>query len=200
MSMAFSRQLRIAALVMLPVVALGACGGNKVQGDTSVAVASGPNGVIAVETFTSTATVTAINTKDRKVTLTFPDGKKTTFKASADMANFGQLNVGDQVNATVTEQAVIALTKNGGPPNAAAVGGAVLSPIGAKPGGVAVATYEVTATVVAVDASKSKVTLQFADGKPQKLKVGSGVNLSKVQVGDQIVAVVTEGVALTVTK
>lgn len=198
--MAFSREVRFAALVMLPVAALAACGGNKVQGNTSVAVASGPNGVIAVETFTSTATVSAINTTDRKVTLTFPDGKKTTFKASADMANFSQLNVGDQVNATVTEQAVIALTKNGGPPNAAAVGGAVLSPIGAKPGGVAVATYEVTATVVAVDAAKSKVTLQFADGKPQKLKVGSGVNLSKVQVGDQIVAVVTEGVALTVTK
>ena len=179
MSMAFSRQVQAAALVMLPAIVLGACGGNKVEGNSSVAVASGPNGVIAVETFTSTATVTAINSADRKVTLTFPDGKKTTFKASADMANFNQLNVGDQVNATVTEQAVVALTKNGGPPNAAAAGGAVLTPIGAKPGGVAVATYEVTATVVAVDASKSKLTLQFADGKPQKLKVGSGVNLPR---------------------
>lgn len=182
------------------VTVAGACGGNKVQGDDSVAVVQGSNGVIAVETFTTSATVTALNTKDRKVTLTFDDGKKTTFKASPEMVNYNQLQVGDKVNAVVSEQAVVWLSKNGGPPSSAAEGGAVLAPVGAKPGGIAVATVAVTATITAIDAAKGKVTLQFDTGKPQTYKLGKGANLAGVSVGDQVNAVVTEGVALTVTK
>jgi hypothetical protein len=191
------------ALALFPVlaVALAACGGNKVEGTESVAVAAAPGGgVIAVETFTSAATVSALNTKDRKVTLEFPDGKKTTFKATPDMVNYNQLQVGDKVNAVVTEQAIIWLSKNGGPPASAAEGGAVLSPVGAKPGGIAVATVAITATITAIDQAKGKVTLQFDSGKPQTYKLGKGANLSGVSVGDQVNALVTEGVALSVTK
>ena len=179
---------------------VAACGGNKVQGDDSVAVVQGPNGVIAVETFTTSATVSALNAKDRKVTLAFDDGKKTTFKASPEMVNYNQLQVGDKVNAVVSEQAVIWLSKNGGPPSSAAEGGAVLAPVGSKPGGIAVATIAITATITAIDTGKGKVTLQFDTGKPQTFKLGKGANLAGVSVGDQVNAVVTEGVALTVTK
>ena len=190
-------------LALLPAVAvaLAACGGSKAQGTESVAVAAAPGGgAIVVETFTSTATVSALNTKDRKVTLEFPDGKKTTFKATPEMVNYNQLQVGDKVNAVVTEQAVVWLSKNGGPPASAAEGGAVLSPVGAKPGGIAVATVAVTATITAIDQAKGKVTLQFDSGKPQTYKLGKGANLAGVSVGDQVNAVVTEGVALSVTK
>jgi hypothetical protein len=179
---------------------LAACGGNKVEGTESATVATVPGGAVVVETFTSTATVSALNTKDRKVTLQFPDGKKTTFKASPDMVNYNQLQVGDQVNAVVSEQAVIWLSKNGGPPASAADAGAVLAPVGAKPGGIAVATIAVTATITAIDQAKGKVTLQFDSGKPQTFKLGKGANLAGVNVGDQVNAIVTEGVAMTVTK
>ena len=191
------------ALAILPLIgaALAACGGNKVEGTESSTVAPVPGGgAVVVETFTSSATVSALNTKDRKVTLQFADGKKTTFKASPDMVNYNQLQVGDQVNAVVTEQAVIWLSKNGGPPASAAEGGALLAPVGAKPGGIAVATMAVTATITAIDAAKGKVTLQFDTGKPQAFKLGKGANLAGVNVGDQVNAVVTEGVAMTVTK
>ncbi len=189
------------ALFPAIAVALAACGGSKVQGDESVAVAAVPGGgAEVVETFTSSATVSALNTKDRKVTLEFPDGKKTTFKATPDMVNFNQLAVGDHVNAVVTEQAVIWLSKNGGPPASAAAAGAVLSPVGAKPGGIAVATVAVTATITAIDQAKGKVTLAFDSGKPQTYKLGKGANLAGVSVGDQVNALVTEGVALSVTK
>ena len=195
------RNARSLALLPLVTATLAACGGNKVEGTESVAVAAAPGGgAIVVETFTSAATVSALNTKDRKVTLQFPDGKKTTFKATPDMVNFNQLQVGDQVNAVVTEQAVVWLSKNGGPPSSAAEGGAILSPVGSKPGGVAVATVAVTATITAIDQAKGKVTLQFDTGKPQTYKLGKGANLSGVSVGDQVDAVVTEGVAISVTK
>jgi len=110
------------------------------------------------------------------------------------------LQVGDRVNAQVSEQAVIWVSKSGGPPSAAAAGGAILSPVGAKPGGVAVATMAVTATVTGIDQAKGKITLQFDTGKPQTFKLGKGADLTGVSVGDQLNAVVTEGVALTVTK
>lgn len=203
--MAISKQFanHARAVAILPVVAatLAACGGNKVEGTESATVAAVPGGgAVVVETFTSAATVSALNTKDRKVTLEFADGKKTTFKASPDMVNYNQLQVGDKVNAVVTEQAVIWLSKNGGPPASAAEGGAVLAPVGAKPGGIAVATVAVTATITAIDAAKGKVTLQFDSGKPQTYKLGKGANLSGINVGDQVNALVTEGVAMTVTK
>jgi hypothetical protein len=189
------------AIILLPAMALAACGGNQVQGTESATVAAIPGGgVIAVETFTTAATVTAVNTKDRKLTLQFEDGKKTTFKATPEMVNFNQVQVGDKVNAVVSEQAVVWLSKNGGPPSSVAEGGAVLSPVGTKPAGVAVATVAVTATVVEIDQAKGKVKLQFDSGKPQTYKLGKGANLSGVSVGDQVNAVVTEGVALTVTK
>jgi hypothetical protein len=205
MAMAISREFvkHARAMAILPVVgaALAACGGNKVEGTESAAVAPIPGGgAVVVETFTSSATVSALNTKDRKVTLEFADGKKTTFKASPDMVNYNQLQVGDKVNAVVSEQAVIWLSKNGGPPASAAEGGALLAPVGSKPGGIAVATVAMTATITAIDAAKGKVTLQFDTGKPQTFKLGKGANLSGVNVGDQVNAVVTEGVALTVTK
>ena len=192
----------VRTLALLPAVAaiLAACGGSKVQGDESVAVAAVPGGVIAVETFTTSATVTAINAKDRKLTLQFADGKKTTFKATPDMVNFNQVQVGDQVNAAVTEQAVIWLSKNGGPPSSAAAAGAVLSPVGTKPAGIAVATVAVTATITAIDQAKGKVTLQFDSGKPQTYKLGKGTDLTGLSIGDQVNAVVTEGVAISVTK
>ncbi len=195
------RNTRGLAVLPLVAAALAACGGNKVEGTESVAVAAAPGGgAIVVETFTSTAKVSALNTKDRKVTLEFPDGKKTTFKATPDMVNYNQLQVGDQVNAVVTEQAVVWLSKNGGPPSSAVEGGAILTPVGAKPGGIAVATVAVTATITAIDQAKGKVTLQFDTGKPQTYKLGKGADLTGVSVGDQVNAVVTEGVAVTVTK
>ena len=117
------------------------------------------------------------------------------------MVNFNQIQVGDQVNAEVTEQAVVWLSKNGGPPSSAAAAGAVLSPVGTRqPAGVAVATVAVTATITAIDQAKGKVTLQFDSGKPQTYKLGKGANLTGLAIGDQVNAVVTEGVALSVTK
>ena len=177
-SMEFVKRARAVAILPVVGVALAACGGNKVEGTESATVAAVPGGgAVVVETFSSSATVSALNTKDRKVTLEF-----------------------EKVNAVVSEQAVIWLSKNGGPPASAAAAGAVLAPVGAKPGGIAVATMAVTATVTAIDAAKGKVTLQFDTGKPQVYKLGKGANLAGLNVGDQVNAVVTEGVAMTVTK
>jgi hypothetical protein len=75
-----------------------------------------------------------------------------------------------------------------------------LAPVGAKPGGVMVATEQVTATVFTVDAKHRKVTLQFADGTTKTVKVGKQVNLANVKPGQDVTAQVSQGVALAVVK
>ena len=121
------------ALAILPLVgaALAACGGNKVEGTESSTVAPVPGGgAVVVETFASVGDGECAQYEGPEGHAAVRRRKKTTFKASPDMVNYNQLQVGDQVNAVVTEQAVVWLSKNGGPPASAAEGGAVLAPVG----------------------------------------------------------------------
>ena len=61
------------------------------------------------------------------------------------------------------------------------------------PGGVMVNTYQVTATVKAVNADDRKVTLVGPDGKDMVVKCGPDVvNFPQIKVGDQVTAIVTE--------
>ncbi len=61
------------------------------------------------------------------------------------------------------------------------------------PGGVIVNTYQVTATVKAIDADDRKVTLTGPDGKDMVVKCGPDVvNFPQIHVGDQVKATVTE--------
>jgi hypothetical protein len=60
-----------------------------------------------VDTFTTTTTVTGIDTAKRTVTLVSPGGSKSTYKAGPEVVNFAQIQIGDQVEATVTEEVAI---------------------------------------------------------------------------------------------
>jgi hypothetical protein len=131
--------------------------------------------------------------------LAAPNGHKTTYKCSPDAVNFSQIEVGDQVKATVTEEVALYLGQ-GAPPSSMAGAGVALAPVGSKPGGVMVATEKVTATVFSVDAKKRKVTLQFADGTTKTVKVGKQVNLAQVKPGQDVTAQVSQGLALSVQK
>jgi len=94
-------------------------------------------GEIIVDTFTTTATVTAVDAAKRRVTLVFPNGSKTTYKAGPEVVNIAQIQVGDQVGAQVTEKAAIFIGQ-GAPPSAVVGAGVALAPLGRKPGGVVV--------------------------------------------------------------
>ncbi len=192
--------LTILAIVPALLLAASACS-KGMSGTTSESVVAGPSGAIVTETYSTTATIVAIDQAKLKLTLQTPDGKKTTFKASPSMTNFPQLRVGDQVSAVVTEQVAIALWKGGNPPTDAAAAMVGITPTGSQnPAGFAVATEMITAQVTAIDAAKRKVTVQFQDGTSKTYKAQKGVDLTQAQVGDNITMQVTEGAAVTVTK
>jgi translation elongation factor P/translation initiation factor 5A len=158
-----------------------------------------PGGVI-VNTVKVTAKVTAIDLAKRKVTLLGPDGKTFTVNAGPAAVNWDQVRVGDQVNATVTEQFVVFVSEEGAAPSDGSAALVSLAPKGAQPGGLVAETTQVTAKVTAIDLKHRKATLQYEDGSTKTLPVRSDVDLGKRKVGEQVVFQVTEMLAISVDK
>jgi len=67
-------------------------------------------GMVAVETETVTATVTAIDQKTRMVTLKGPAGNSRTIKVGPDAKRLNEVKVGDKVTVTVTIGTAISVT------------------------------------------------------------------------------------------
>lgn len=191
--------LKWAAFSLLGVAALGLTACSSMHGTMETDTIETPSGAIIVDTFTTTATVLAIDGTNRKVTLQTADGHKTKYKCGPDVVNFNQIQVGDKVKVVVTEQAAVWMGA-GSPPSSMVGAGAALAPVGGMPGGVVVGTTQATAEVVAVNAKKHKVTLKLSDGTTRTVKVGKKVNLSSVQPGDDVTVQLTEGLAISVQK
>jgi hypothetical protein len=144
--------------------------------------------------------VTGIDRATRKVTLVTKDGTKTSFKAGPEVANFSQIEVGDQVKATVTEQLVVFVRKPGEPSGDGAAAVVALAPPGAKPGALLANTEEITAKVKPMHMKRRKATLLFPDGTTHTFKVRNDVDMSKHSVGDEVVFRTTEAMAISVEK
>jgi hypothetical protein len=188
-------------LAVAGMLAFSSCSSTPAgEGATLVAAEKGVPGGTVVETYKVTATVTAIDAATRKVTLVTPDGKKNTVTAGPDVVNFGQIQVGDQVKATVAEQLVVFVRRLGEPSNDGAAAAVALAPVGAKPGVLMANTVEVTAKVEALDPEHRKATLRFPDGTSKTLTVRKDVDMTKGKIGDDIVFRTTEALAITVEK
>ena len=207
--------LKLTTLVLVPAAVLAFASCSTEPKDTAVsnagavpsAITNPPppitvtsEGAAVIETFTATATVAAVDPVTRKVTLTAPDGRQTTYKASPDVVNFDQIRVGDKVNAVVTEEFAVFLRKKGLPPNDGEAALVALAPKGAKPGILLAEAREVTARITSIDPAARLVTLQFVEGGPKTIRVGPKVNLAGVMVGDDVTVRVSEALAVVVTK
>jgi Cu/Ag efflux protein CusF len=158
-------------------------------------------GGMAVEVITATATVDAVDTVKRKVTLKFADEKKQTFKMGPEVKNFDQIKVGDQVKATFAESIAVFVRKSDDKPTAEEIQTIQLAPKGAKPGVLMTDTFEVIAKVEAIDYKKRTVTLKGPEGNLKTVPVDKSVkNFKNVKVGDNVVMKITEAMALYVEK
>jgi hypothetical protein len=166
----------------------------------AVAVQEGVPGGVAVKTINISAKVTAIDRDSRELTMVGPKGNEWTVEVGPEAVNFDQIEVGDMVNATVTEQLVVAM----GDPEASAGDGSALTvalaPKGAQPGGIVADVTQVTGTVVVLDALSRSATLQFEDGTTKVFPVRDDIDLSQRRIGEQVVFQVTQMVAIDVTK
>ena len=196
-----SLRIQASTLLLPATLVLSSCSSTpKLEPNTTTVYKPGVPGGIIVETYQDTAKVTAIDPATRKITLVTPDGRKETFKAGPEVINFDQIHVGDQVKAMLTERLAVYMAKDNPSASEAAATVVSLAPKGAKPGGLVANTVQVIAKVTAIDLKNHKATLELPDGSTKTVAVRPDVDLTKRQVGEEVVIRMTEAIAISVEK
>jgi Cu/Ag efflux protein CusF len=166
---------------------------------TSSTVAVAPGKAVATNTTTASAVIVSIDATYRIVTLKTASGKVVEVVAGPEVKNFDQLKVGQKVKAAYSEALSLELKKGGGKPLAMTEkGGAAQAAPGAKPGAGGARQITILADVVKVDTKTHLVTLRGPGGNSVDLHVEDPEQLKNIKKGDQVEAVYTEAVAVTV--
>jgi Cu/Ag efflux protein CusF len=191
-------QLMLLSATLLAGASLPALAQTKPAANAAVMAASAPGKAALAATVTVSASVEAIDKATRKVTLKGPQGKLNTVTAGPDVRNFDQIKVGDIVTVSYVEALTLTLMKDGKELRSSTeTPAAARAPAGERPAGVVAERTEVTANVIATDAKTQTVTLK-GPKQTVELKVPDAGQFKLIKVGDQIKAVYTEAVALTV--
>jgi hypothetical protein len=169
-------------------------------GSSEVSFTKGVPGGVIVQTFQTTATVTAIDQTKRMATLLEPEGKKFIVKVGPEAVNFDRVGVGDQVHATVVQKIVASLDQGDTTAVAGAATAVARAPKGDQPAGLVAESTQLTARIMAIDSEKRTVTLRFEDGNIQPIPIRRDVDLSRFKVGEQALFRVTEIIAIRVEK
>jgi Cu/Ag efflux protein CusF len=144
------------------------------------------------------ATVVGIDAATRTVTLKTSKGKVVDLEVGAQARNFDQLKVGDTVNAEYKEALTLSLRKGSGEASVNQSETADRSAPGAKPGGTVGREVRILANVVAVNPQTRKVTVKGPQGNTVDLMVENPDTLKNIKKGDQVEAVYTEALAISV--
>jgi len=159
-----------------------------------------PDGTTIVESTEVRATVSAVDSRARTITLKRRFHEAQTFKADKSMVNFNQIQVGDEVHAVVVEEFAVNLVPGGAPPLVGEGAAVALAPEGSKPAIVMAETVGVTAEIIAIDSHSHEVVIEFPDRSTKTVKVGKHIDLTSVSLGDSVFIQITEAVAIEVVK
>ncbi len=169
------------------------------QPDTAVDVKKGADHTTVTGTAKTKATVVGIDAATRTVTLKTSKGKTVELEVGPEARNFDQLKVGDVVSAEYKEALTLSLRKGGGGEASVKESEtADRSKPGAKPGGTLGREVRILANVVAVNAKEKKVTVKGPQGNTMDLMVDDPEKLKTIKKGDQVEAVYTEALAISV--
>jgi Cu/Ag efflux protein CusF len=162
------------------------------------AAASAPGAAMAARTIKITATIEALEPATRGVTLKGPEGKVFSLTAGPEIKNYDKLKVGDKVTAEYSQALSLELKKGGGSaPGTAQTQAATRAPAG-QVGGAVGRQVTIVADVVEVSAEKKTVTLRGPKGNVVDLSVPDPGQLKNIKKGDQVEAVYTEALAVSV--
>jgi Cu/Ag efflux protein CusF len=186
------RILIVAALVIIANAA-------SAQQETSVEVMKAPGTATVKGTTKVTATVQEIDPATRTVLLKGPNGKTVEVVVGDEARNFDQLKVGDVVTAVYREALTLSLKKEGNRvPSIEEHPSMERAPAGGKPGGTVGREVRIVADVVAVRPKSRTITLKGPKGDEVDLKVEDPAQFANIRKGDQVEAVYTEALAISV--
>ncbi|SDD45739.1 hypothetical protein SAMN05216345_109109 [Cupriavidus sp. YR651] len=169
------------------------------QPETKVDTVSGVGATKTTRTVKATGTVTAIDAATRTISLRNKQGKVSDVQVGEDVRNFEQLRAGDTVTVEYTQALSVNLARQSGMRSSTEREISDRAAPGAKPGGMVGREVTVTADVVAVNAKTGLVTLKGPRGKTVDVHVEDPQQLKAVRRGDQVQAVYTEALAVSVT-
>lgn len=146
------------------------------------------------------AWVDAIDYAGRTVTLKTDSGS-VTLQVGPEAKNFDKVKVGDKVTADYYKAMAVYVRRVDEPSSINESTAVKYAAPGAQPGGVIVATKEITARVDSVDLKTRMATLTGPGGRSVTIKVDDAVqNLDRIKAGDQVVMRYAEAFALSVNK
>jgi hypothetical protein len=139
---------------------------------------------ITGEMRTETATVEAIETSTREVTLKKSDGSYTVAQVGKDIKRFDTLKIGDKVTARYYDNIVLRL-KAPGEPDTDTQSAATTKAAAGKAATVG-AQRTITATITAIDQSVPSITFKGPNNWTYSSRVEDKAALAKVKVGDRL--------------
>ena len=164
----------------------------------AVATQSSPGKGTIARTRTVVATVEEIDKPQRLVTLKGPKGNLLPLKVGPDVRNFDQVKVGDRVVVRYAEALSLTLKKDGKELRSSSdTADGARAAAGERPAGVVAEQIEVTADVIAVNAKTQTVTLR-GPKHTVDLRLRDPKQFKLIKVGDQVEAVYTQALALSV--
>jgi hypothetical protein len=190
--------LLLALLLALPAAGLPVA---AVAQSASVTAGSGAVGDTRVGggELTVRARVLEVDTANRTATLRGPSGNVVTVAVPPDVKNFENVRAGDMltVRYLMAIAARIEPASRSGIRERVESAASTVAPAGSTPGTAGVRTVEVVATVTALDRKARTATLRGVH-RTVKVSVPKDVDLSKVKVGSEVRAVITEAAVLSV--
>ena len=164
----------------------------------AVLAASAPGKGVVAGKVTLSATVVAIDAAARTATLKGSKGNIVDVVIPPEVKNIGDIKVGDLVTVEYLRALSLQLKPSGGVRSSTTETATAPPPPGAVAGGAAAKQVVIMANVTAVNTKEHFVTLRGPKGNSVDVNVDDPAQLKLVKVGDQVEAVYTEALAVTV--
>ena len=144
-------------------------------------------GARVVDKLGRTASVAAVDTAKREITLALENGDSFAFIAGPDMRHFDQLKGGEKLDIDISEELSFFVTTVPGEPDRKDTVDAVRAPKGDKPGAFIERRVVATAVIEAIDYGKRTATLRGARRTVTIEVSGDVKNFEQAKVGDRVV-------------
>jgi hypothetical protein len=139
----------------------------------------------------------AIDSTQRIVTIRTASGEEDSLAVGPEVKRFNELKVGDRINMTFVESAVVTVQPPGTAPKPSTLGAGVTPGSGKSPAATVAAQVTTTVTVKAIDPKVPSITVTTADGRTVTRKIENKKNLEGIKVGDKLDITYTQAVMLS---
>lgn len=187
-----TRVLTIATLLLLPFSAVA-----QTETPTAPTVTAFGGRVTGEEHVT--ATITAIKTETREVSVRGSGGGEMTFTVAPEVRNFAQMKVGDRVDMVTAEELTLIVTNVPGEPERTDTVDVARAVEGEKPGLVVTKRSKGAAIIDAIDYEKRTATLRGPNRTVVIEASADAKNFHEAKVGDRVLIDYVQTILISVS-